>query len=230
MCRGIIIHNLLSLTQKLFMTRLAICFLLTVTVIVCRAQDDDMPDLRSKRDNLTKIPEKDIQADIAVFAMAGLDINMGKPPLRSMSITDMSNTMIKFDSGGIHVAVTAIPFSPAKHKLQYSDKYLIRIDSKAYFGSYGKIPKMAINNVSVVIEGDTVAIPAVAYSDLYEPNFTFNQGGERKSYDAVYFSPDKHTMYIYLLCNDQAGGYEVTWVIRDKKYVRRIVDFNVLKN
>lgn len=189
-----------------------------------------MPDLRSKRDNLTKIPEKDIQADVAVFAMAGLDFNMGRPPLASMPITDMSGTFIKFDSGWNHVQVTAIPFSPSKHKLQYSDKYLIRIDGRAYYGSYSKIPKMAISNVSVVVEGDTVAIPPTAYNDLYEPNFTFNQGGVRKSYDGVYFSPDRHTIYVYLLCNDQMGGYEVTWVIRDKKYVRRIVDFNVLKN
>jgi hypothetical protein len=210
--------------------RTIFCVILLFLGIVCKAQDDDMPDLRSKRDNLTKIPEKDIQADVSIFSMAGLDISMGKLPLRSMSITDMNNSFIKFDSDNIHIAVNAIPFNASKHKLQYSDKYLIRIDSRSYFGSYSKIPKMAIQLVSVVVDNDTVAIPPAAYNDLYEPNFTFNQGGTRKSYDAVYFSNDKHTMYIYLLCNDLMGGYEVTWVIRDKRYVRRIVDFNILKN
>ncbi len=210
--------------------RIAICVLLVFAGLLCKAQDDDMPDLRSKRDNLTKIPEKDIQADVAIFALAGLDLNMGRPALRSMSISDMSNTFIKFDSGNIHIAVNAIPFNPAKHKLLYSDKYLIRIDNKPYFGSYSKIPKVAIQSVSMVVDNDTVTIPPAAYNDLYEPNFTFNQGGTRKSYDGVYFSDDKHTIYIYLLCNDLMGGYEVTWVIRDKKYLRRIIDFNVLKN
>jgi len=210
--------------------RLVLSVLMLFTVVVCKAQDDDMPDLRSKRDNLTKIQEKDIQADVAVFSMAGLEITMDKPPLRSMSITDLSNTFIKFDSGNVKVSITAAPFEVPKHKLVYSDKYLVKIDNHPYFGSYSRVPKMAVKTVSVVIDNDTVAIPPAAFNDLYEPNFNYTQNGEKKSYDAVYFSNDKHTMYVYLLCNDGMGGYEVTWVIRDKKYIRRIVDFNILKN
>lgn len=210
--------------------RLVLAGLMLCSVIVCRAQDDDMPDLRSKRDNLTKIQEKDIQADVAIFTMAGLEINMGKLPLRGLSITDIGANFIKFDSGNVKVNITSAPFVAAKHKLQYSDKYVLRIDGRAYYGMYSKVPKTYINTLNVVIDNDTVAIPPTAYNDLYEPNFSYNQGGERKSYDAVYFSADKHTMYVYLLCNDGMGGYEVTWVIRDKKYVRRIVDFNILKD
>jgi len=208
--------------------RVVFCVLLVLAGMVCRAQDDDMPDYRSKRENLAKIQEKDIQADVAVFSLAGLDFGMGKPPLRSMSIADLGNNFIKFDSDNVHITIKSVPFTVDKYKMQYSEKYLVRINNKPYFGSYGKVPKMAVSGVSVVIDNDTVAIPPTAYNDLFDPNFTIKEGG--KSYDAVYFSGDKHTMYIYLLCNDGMGGYEVTWVIRDKKYVRRIVDFNVIKN
>lgn len=197
--------------------------------MVCRAQDDDMPDFRSKRENLGKIQEKDIQADVAIFSLAGLEFGMGKLPLRSMSIADLSNNYIKFDSDIIHITIKATPFTVDKYKMQYSEKYLVRINNKPYFGSYGKVPKMAVSGVNVVIGEDTVAIPVTAYNDLFDPNFNITKDGG-KSYDAVYFSNDKHTMYIYLLCNDGMGGYEVTWVIRDKKYIRRIVDFNVIKN
>jgi len=205
------------------------CLVLLFARLISHAQDD-MPDFRTKRDNLLKIQEKDVQSDVSVFTLTGLDINMGKLPLRSLSISDFGDDFIKFDSGNVHINITSAPFNAAKHKLQYVEKYLTRIDMKPYYGSYSKLPKKALQSISVVIDNDTVAIPPVAYIDLYEPNFTYTQGGVRKSYDGVYFSADKHTMYIYLLCNDGMGGYEVTFVIRDKKYLRRILDFNVLKN
>ncbi len=189
-----------------------------------------MPDYRSKRDMLSKIPEKDVQADVSTFAMAGLDLGITRLPLRSMSISDYGDNFLKFDSGNIKISITSTTFYPARHKLQYIEKYLTRIDNKAYYGSYGKLPKSVIQSVVVVVDHDTVPIPPIAYTDLYEPRFTYKEGGTAKSYNSVYFSPNNHAIYIYLLCNDGMGGYEVTWVIQDKKYLRRIVDFNILKN
>ncbi len=206
------------------------CTMLMAVCFICNAQDDDMPDMRSKQDNLMKMREKDLQSDISTFTMAGIDIATGKLPLRSLSISDFDENFIKFDSANIHISITGAPFNPARHKLQYSDKYLIRIDTKPYFGSYSKVPKKYIKSFSVVIDNDTVAIPATAFFDLYEPTFSYNEKGVRKSQDGVYFSANGRFMYVYLLCNDGMGGYEVTWVFHDKKYIRRVVDFNVLKN
>jgi hypothetical protein len=50
-----------------------------------------------------------------------------------------------------------------------------------------------------------------------------------KSYNKVFVSPDKKKVYIYMLNRDNLGSYEVTWVIQDKKYLRRVVDFGFLK-
>ena len=73
---------------------------------------------------------------------------------------------------------------------------------------------------------DTVNIPASAYFDLYNPGYTFPDGsGNRKTKDGVYLSADKQTFYIYMQNNDDTGSYEVTWVIQDKKYLRRVLDF-----
>jgi hypothetical protein len=45
----------------------------------------------------------------------------------------------------------------------------------------------------------------------------------------VYRSADGKRIYIYMLKRETGGSYEVTWVIQDKKYLRRIIDFGFLK-
>ncbi len=213
--------------------RFVFFILFTASCFVSFAQDD-LPDYRSKRDNLLKIPEKDIQADVATFTMAGIDINNNRPPIASVPAKDFGDNFLMFDSGDIKVTIKSAAFVPTKHKLLYSDKYLVRIDAKAYFGNYSKVPKKFIESVTVVIDNDTVPIPAIAYADLYEPSLTYVEGGESKSYNGVYYSGDKQNprknIYIYMLCNDGLGGYEVTWVIQNKRYVRRIVDAGIIKN
>jgi hypothetical protein len=74
---------------------------------------------------------------------------------------------------------------------------------------------------------DTVVVPPAAYTDLYEPHFYYtNEKGNKKTYCAVYVSADKRNYYIYMLNGEGAGRYEVTWVIQDKHYLRRVVDWN----
>ncbi len=215
--------------------RFVFCAILLSLSTAGFAQDDDMPDFRSKRDNLLKMQEKDLQADIATFTMAGIDISNARPPIASVPVQDFGDDFLTFDSGSIRVTIKSAPFTVGKHKMQYVDKYLVRIDMKPYFGSYSKVPKKYIQSINVVVDGDTVAIPAAAYADLYEPGLTYaGKGGESRSLAGVYYSGNKQspyrTVYIYLLCNDGLGGYEVTWVIQDKKYLRRVVDAGILKN
>jgi hypothetical protein len=75
---------------------------------------------------------------------------------------------------------------------------------------------------------DTVAIPAIAYFDLYEPSFVYSDKTASRTRNAVYISSDGRTYYIYMF-NPNGKGTEYTWVIQDKKYLRRVVDFEVLK-
>ncbi len=202
-------------------------------VLVCFAAmaQDDKPDGRSKKDNFTKMREKDIRSDIAAFAMAGIDESVGKLPLKNIPMTDYGNNFMKFEGNNISVTVKAGTFNPAKHKLTYYEEtYLTKIDGKAYYGNYGKVPKTTIESVAVLVGKDSVAIPAIAYFDLYNPSFIYKDAsGTERTLNSVYFSPDKRTMYIYMLNKEDKGSYEVTWVIQDKKYLRRVVDFNLLK-
>jgi hypothetical protein len=209
--------------------------LLFVLLIGCgfsaSSQDREFPDYRSKKENFLRIQEKDVRADLASFTMGGMDESVGKGQLAGIPATNYGNDYITFSGGNIKVTITAGLFDPSKHKLQYYNKeHLVRIDGKPYYGNYGEVPKTTIGSIVVLIDGDSVHIPPAAYADLYEPDFTYRDAtGTVKSYNKVLISPDKKKIYIYMLNRDELGSYEVTWVIQDKKYLRRVVDFGFLK-
>lgn len=215
--------------------RFFIAALLLLPSIFCIAQEDEFPDIRSKRDLFVRVQDKNIRADLASFTMAGIDESAGKLSLRSLSLTGVGKDFIAFEGYGIAVRIKAGRFDPSKHKLQYytnpdnNKKYLTRIDFKPFFGDYGKVPEMQIDSVTVILGTDTVAIPKEAYFDLYNPIFSYNEGGTQKHINNVYLSADGRKIYIYMLKREIGGSYEVTWVIQDKKYLRRVVDFGFLK-
>ena len=80
----------------------------------------------------------------------------------------------------------------------------------------------------MVVGKDTVAIPATAYNDLFDPKFSYSENGATRSRNGVFLSNDKHTFYIYMF-NIENKGVEYTWVIRDKQYLRRVVDFGFIQ-
>jgi hypothetical protein len=211
--------------MRLFL--IGVSFLTSVAVF---GQSGDIPDYRSKKELFTRITEKDIRSDIASFSMGGIDESVGKLPLKSLPITGFGSDFISFAGNNIEVKIASAPFDKTKHKLGfYEEKYLVKIDNKPYFGDYGKVPRTVVQNVSVIIDRDTVAIPSAAYSDLYNPVFSFYDRGVQKSQDKVFLSNDGHRIYVYMLKPESGGSYEVTWVIQDKKYLRRVVDFGFLK-
>jgi hypothetical protein len=80
----------------------------------------------------------------------------------------------------------------------------------------------------LIIRGDTIAIPETAYKDLFNLNFTYLDKGVERTTDAVYISTTGQRVYIYLFSRDRKGSYEVTWIIQDRRYLRRILDYDLL--
>ncbi len=209
--------------------------ILSVFLILCAftsfCQDDDHPDYRSKKDFFIRVREANIRSDLASFTTAGLDESIGKLPLKTIPMKELGTTSLVFEGDNIRVSIQLKPFHETSHKLGYYDekKYLLKVDNKPYYGSYGKMPVYNIASLSVTINNDSVAIPPVAYSDIYDPGFSYKDAsGTQRSLNRVYISNDKKTIYIYLL-DRTAGGTEITWVIQDKKYFRRVLDFGFLK-
>ena len=117
----------------------------------------------------------DVRAEIATFTLAGIGEGAPTTPLEKVPYTSLGKDSIVFEGGGIKAEVKTAPFDPAKHKLNYDDKYLVRIDRRPYYSDdFGKVPKTEISKVMSIIRGDTVNIPPAAYSDLFNLNFTYS--------------------------------------------------------
>ena len=195
----------------------------------CRAQKFyDYQDTRRKNESFAKLPRTEIRADLATFTLSGIDEAVGKEELQKISFTTFSSDFMNFGGDDIKAAIKLLPFDKSRHKLDYDEKYLIRIDRKTYYGDYGNIPKTYIGSVSIIVGNDSVAIPQAAYADLYNLNLTYTDKGTLRSRNGIYKSKDGHRIYLYLFCKDAAGSFEVTWIVQDKKYLRRVLDYGFM--
>jgi hypothetical protein len=213
------------------MKSLKACLFFAITISYvncCYAQNEDMPDSRKKTESFERFRIPDIRADLATFTLGGISESVGALPLDKISYTSLANDSILFEGEGIKAKVKIAVFDPAKHKLSFDEKFLVRIDRRPYYGDYGNTPKTGISEVSLIINNDTVFIPPAAYSDLYNMRFTYSDQGVERTRDAVYKSKDGRKIYLYLFSKDDTGSYEVTWIIQDKKYLRRVLDYGLM--
>jgi len=205
--------------------RILFPFVLFSLAFHCVAQDPEFNDFRRKNEGFAHVTDKALRDDLSSFTIGGLDESIGKGQLKKLPVTAHGDDYITFDSNQIHVTIKAVPFFATKHKLIKEGEHLVKIDNKPYFGNYGKVPTTGIGSVSVIVGKDTVAMPESAWAGLYNPQFIYNENGILKTKDEVYLSPDKHTFYIYMMNRDDSGSYEVTWIIQDKKYLKRVIDY-----
>jgi len=210
--------------------RIILILALIGSSVICFAQDEDFTDYRRKTENFSRIYDKDIRSDLASFTIGGIEESLNKTPLKKLPVVQYSGNSITYDSNQIRVIIKSGVFFGSKHKLLYEGKHLVKIDGKPYYGNYGKMPETTIAEVMAIIGSDTVRVPPNAFADLYNPSFTYSDAsGITRSQDGVYLSADKRKIYIYMLNKDNAGSYEVTWIIQDKNYLRRVVDYDFSK-
>jgi hypothetical protein len=212
--------------QKLLKTY-SVLFVAIFYSAFCKAQDD-LPDARRKTESFARFHIPEMRADLATFTLSGISESVGSTPLKKIPYTSLGEDSIVFEGDGIKAKVKIAPFDPAKHKLSFDEKYLVRIDRKPYYGNYLQTPKTEINEVLMIIDKDTVYIPAAAYNDLFNLNFTYLDKGVERTADAVYESKDGQKVYLYLFCKDKTGSYEVTWIFQNRKYLRRVLDYGFM--
>jgi hypothetical protein len=193
---------------------------------ICKAQD--FTDTRKKTESFVKLQPREVRADVATFALGGISESVNTVPLPKIPYTSFNKDSMLISGDGIKAIIKISPFDPAKHKLSYDEKYLVRIDKRPYYGNYGNVPKTSISDVIIILGNDTVAIPPAAYNDLHNLNFTYLDKGVQRTTDAIYRSKDGRRIYLYLFSKDNAGSYEVTWIIQDGKYLRRVLDYGFM--
>ena len=184
-------------------------------------------DTRKKNESFAKLPP-DIKAELSTFTFSGIDLGIKKEPLIKIPFSSIGPDSISFTAADIKATIKTVPFEAGKRKLDYDEGYLIKIDKKTYYGGYSTLPKKQISNITIIMGKDTVAIPPAAYADLYNLNFAYSDKGVSKSTNGIYRSVNTHRLYLYLFCKDNTGSYEVTWIIYDKKFVRRVLDYGFM--
>lgn len=210
--------------------RFFLCCLLFIYSVNAMTQELDFRDYRTKKESFSKIPEKDVRADIASFAVGGIDESIGKLPLNKIGVSKYENNFMSFEGNNIKVIITIGRFEPSKHKLVKDEDHVVKIDNKPFFGNYGEMPNTHIQSLTILINNDTIPVPPTAYADLCNVSFTYrDKSGTERSNNGVYLSKDNRKVYIYLMNKDADGGYEATWVIQDKKFLRRVLDYGMIK-
>ncbi|MDB5200016.1 MAG: hypothetical protein JWO92_1979 [Chitinophagaceae bacterium] len=184
-------------------------------------------DTRKKNESFAKLPA-DLKAELSTFTFSGIDEGIKRELLTKIPYTSFGPDFMSFEASDIKATITTAPFDAAKHKLDYDEGYLIKIDRKPYYGGYSMVPKKYISNLTIIMGKDTVAIPPAAYVDLYNLNFAYSDKGTQRTTNGIYRSANPHRIYLYLFCKDNTGSYEVTWIIYDKKYVRRVLDYGFM--
>jgi len=206
--------------------RIILVCILCFQGMITRSQNPAFNDYRRKTESFLKIYDKDIRNDLASFTIGGIVESLDKQPLQQLPMTRLDNRSLAFSNNHMVVTIASSLFDTAHHKFTYEGKYLVKIDGKPYYGNYTKIPLTRFASVRAIIDKDTVDIPQSALFDLYNPGFTFKDAsGTIRTNDGVFLSSDNHRIYIYMLNRDDTGSYEVTWIIQDKKYLRRVIDF-----
>jgi hypothetical protein len=204
-------------------------FLLIVNIAAFAQSEELYPDNRPKKDGFLRVSDKQMRTELSSFTISGIVERMNSTPLTELNPIDYESTYIKFEGEGYHVTIKSSPFYQENAKLVfYDEKYLIKINGKPFYGSYGAIPKTKIDTVIVTKGSQNIVIPGTAFNDLYAPVFTYSEGGEIRTNCNVLLSNDKKRLYIYMLNNERIGRYEVTWVIADGQYVRRVVDSGIM--
>ena len=67
----------------------------------------------------------------------------------------------------------------------------------------------------MTIRGNAVDIPAAAWNDVYEAHLTTCN---------VFFDTSTGFIYVYMpSCGDDAGAYEIVWIFKNGRYVKRYV-------
>jgi len=205
-----------------------ISFLLLYGVSCSAQKFYDFQDTRKKNESFAKLPKTEIRADLATFTLSGIDEAVGKDELQKIPFTTFGSDFMNFEGDNIKAAIKLLPFDKSKHRLDYDEKYLIRIDRKTYYGNYGNLPTTYVGGITLTVGNDSVVIPPAAYADLYNLNLTYTDNGTLRSRNGIYKSKDGHRIYLYLFCKDATGSYEVTWIILDNKYFRRVLDYGFM--
>lgn len=115
----------------------------------------------------------------------------------------------------VNIKVLIQPFVVSGHRIQFHPEYkeqYDKIDGQPMIGSDGSKPRDEIKEISAVINGQPVSLPAAAYKNLFNPSF---------ANDA--YTDGKGNIYLVMYNSDGAGSYSCIFHFKNGKFMSRIV-------
>jgi len=218
--------NFLGFIMKLLVLIFAFSFIL----INAKPQFDS--DLYREKWSKKKIQNPIFKKELKLFMGETIFVDFSKQNLLDeIPVTSHTNSSMTLNNNDLTIKIEIDTFIAINHKLKYSktdNNVLIMIDGRIFWGTDGGIPRKIIKSVMCQIGNKKIAIPFKDFCDLYEPNIMSHPNYYKKMeyHCKVYLSKDKKRIYIYMMNGDGAGSYEVTWIIQNKKYKRRVIDQN----
>lgn len=205
-------------------------FIISYLLISCYAEAQEITDTRRKTESFKRLSPPEVRTEVASFAFAGISESAQAPELIKYSPTTISPDSMIIEAEGVFAKVVLQPFDPKAHKIIYDmdDKTPIRIDRKTYYGNYGKMPLTSVKSITLIVRGDTLEVPEAAYSDLKNINFSYSDKGVQRTGNGVFINKDGSRVYLYLFSKEDRSGYEVAFVFQNGKYLRRVLDYDLL--
>ncbi|PWJ43105.1 hypothetical protein [Sediminitomix flava] len=116
------------------------------------------------------------------------------------------------------VSVNLIELSSDNFKVfietrKLSDKENKELFYECLWGTDTGNPSNVIHKITIQIEQATFDLPTNAFNDLYKVTL-----------DKSYLKKYKDFIYVTMSNSDGAGFYEVTWVFKENKYLRRYIN------
>lgn len=181
---------------------------------------DKMYSLQLK-ENFDHVGDSLLQRQLAYFCDITTGTNWKKASIKldTVPLYRLISNEVVFADSNCTIKITKRPFNKAMHSLLMSNQggynCLIAIDSLPIWGTDCDTPRHEYNYIDIEIDGKKVAIPASATKGLYEPSLHFAK---------VYRTKNRRRYFIHMWNSDGAGAYELTFVIDNGKYLRRVAD------
>lgn len=179
-------------------------------------------------ESYTDLPEGSIKSEVASFAKSAgrtRQIDSVNNKLTEIKLKRCSNDFVYFESGDM-IALDKLVSIQSKTVTATSNK----VPGDKAWGMGDSFPLTEVLQVRYIHYKYQLILPDSAIAGLFNPKFCIsprknNKIGKTTSSNCrVYQSQDKRRVYIYMLNGEGAQQYEVTWVIEDSKYYKRIVD------
>lgn len=144
-----------------------------------------------------------------------VDTNESRVPVEREQVTIER----KDENGrGFKFSAARMPFDPKRHDISRLSEDC-QIDGERMYGTDCDPPRYEFKEMTLEIDGRTVAIPRTAYQQFYEPSLGYDDG---TAYPDAHISPDRQAVFV-LMNGDDAGAYSVIWSFRqDRKHSKMV--------